>query len=264
MLGSLVRASIRRRPLAWAFHVLSLALGVAVVVALLAINTGLDTRFARDLDGPRTLRVAPNGDIFVAETAAGTIRLLRAKPGATPAEYRAGLAWTLRSALNVAALQCQFEPTLNSVETYNAILKDHDKEFDGEQATLQKYYARMPGAGRATAGKGSKPGQAGFDQFGTRTYSAFSAVAGQYGFCQTAAGVAREALFAPRGTFADLAEKRVRLLRNSLAGAYGDEALPGGVQVGRPTTPRLDPICYDKKGAWVEKKCGPSNWPPAS
>jgi glucose/arabinose dehydrogenase len=38
------------------------------------------SRFAADLDAPRALRVAPNGDVFVAETSAGRIRVLR--PGA--------------------------------------------------------------------------------------------------------------------------------------------------------------------------------------
>ena len=47
----LVLASIRRKPLGWAFHLMSLALGVAVVVALLAINQALDERFTRDLGG---------------------------------------------------------------------------------------------------------------------------------------------------------------------------------------------------------------------
>ncbi len=51
MLVRLIWASIRTKPLAWAFHILSLALGVAVVVALLAIDKGLDNRFARDLGG---------------------------------------------------------------------------------------------------------------------------------------------------------------------------------------------------------------------
>lgn len=51
MLTKLAFASIRRKPLAWAFHLLSLALGVAVVVALLAIDRGLATRFDRDLAG---------------------------------------------------------------------------------------------------------------------------------------------------------------------------------------------------------------------
>ena len=40
------------------------------------------TRFATSLEGPRAIIVAPNGDVFVAETAAGRIRVLRAAPGA--------------------------------------------------------------------------------------------------------------------------------------------------------------------------------------
>ena len=37
--------------------------------------------FAEGLSGPRQMRVAPNGDIFVAETRAGRIRILRAADG---------------------------------------------------------------------------------------------------------------------------------------------------------------------------------------
>ncbi|MEK9278954.1 MULTISPECIES: sorbosone dehydrogenase family protein [unclassified Bradyrhizobium] len=49
--------------------------------------------FAEGLRGPRTVRVAPNGDIFVAETRAGTIRVLRAGEGkvATNDVYASGL-----------------------------------------------------------------------------------------------------------------------------------------------------------------------------
>src|ERR1700736_4466813 len=36
---------------------------------------------AEGLNGPRQMRVAPNGDIFVAETSAGRIRILRAADG---------------------------------------------------------------------------------------------------------------------------------------------------------------------------------------
>jgi glucose/arabinose dehydrogenase len=39
--------------------------------------------FADGLSGPRIIRAAPNGDIFVAETSAGRIRVLRAADGAT-------------------------------------------------------------------------------------------------------------------------------------------------------------------------------------
>src|ERR1700686_1407344 len=39
--------------------------------------------FAEGLSGPRQIRVAPNGDIFVAETRAGRIRVLRAAAGSS-------------------------------------------------------------------------------------------------------------------------------------------------------------------------------------
>jgi len=50
--------------------------------------------FAESLRAPRIVRVAPNGDVFVAETRAGTIRLLRAGEGgkvATNEVFASGL-----------------------------------------------------------------------------------------------------------------------------------------------------------------------------
>ena len=41
--------------------------------------------FAKDLKGPRVVRVAPNGDIFVAESGAGRVRVLRAADSAPSA-----------------------------------------------------------------------------------------------------------------------------------------------------------------------------------
>jgi glucose/arabinose dehydrogenase len=56
--------------------------------ARLSAPAGLEvTRYASDLSGPRLMRTAPNGDIFIAETRAGRIRVLRAPDGAeTPTE----------------------------------------------------------------------------------------------------------------------------------------------------------------------------------
>jgi hypothetical protein len=50
-------------------------------------------------------------------------------PGASPAELNAGLLWNLRAALNVAALQCDFEPTLLTTSNYNAMLAHHRVEL---------------------------------------------------------------------------------------------------------------------------------------
>lgn len=47
----LVAAFVRRKPLTWSFHALTLALGVAVLTAILALNAALSGRFDRDLAG---------------------------------------------------------------------------------------------------------------------------------------------------------------------------------------------------------------------
>jgi hypothetical protein len=56
--------------------------------ASLAVPAGFRVQlFASGLSGPRLLRTAPNGDIFIAETREGRIRVLRAADGAeTPSE----------------------------------------------------------------------------------------------------------------------------------------------------------------------------------
>ena len=56
--------------------------------AALSVPPGFTVRlFATGLSNPRIVRVAPNGDIFVAETAANRIRVLRAADGAqTPSD----------------------------------------------------------------------------------------------------------------------------------------------------------------------------------
>lgn len=179
----------------------------------------------------------------------------QALPGATAAELKAALVWNMRAGLNVAALQCQFEPTLLTVLNYNAILLDHKDEFKNSFDTLGKYFSRV--------GKTKPAGQKLLDQFGTRTYSSFVTVGGQLGFCQTAANIGRDAVFQPRGHFADLAATRTAQLRASLFGSYGEQAVNRGMVQERPALPRLDQQCWDKKGNWVDRKCGPQNWPPA-
>ena len=175
-------------------------------------------------------------------------------PGATNDELRASVIWNMRAALNVAALQCQFEPTLLTVPNYNSILKDHDKELTGSFTTLGKYFTRTA---KTKAG-----GQTSLDQFGTRTYSSFATVAAQRGFCETASAIGRDAVFTPRGKFGDLALLRMRELRNSLI-PFGEQQFPRSLTIDTPSYPRLDPICWNKKGEWQDKKCGALNWPPA-
>ncbi len=181
--------------------------------------------------------------------------IMQTLPGATPEERRASLTWTMRSALNVAALSCQFEPTLLTVGNYNAVLQDHKDELKGAWDTLNKYFARNT--------KTKKAGQDALDQYGTRTYSSFVTVASQYGFCRTASSIGRDALFASRGQLGDVAIARMRELRNSLV-PYGEQRFSRYIGYNHVELPRLDPICWSKKGEWVVKKCGPIAWGPGA
>ncbi|WP_367305051.1 hypothetical protein [Sphingomonas tagetis] len=145
----------------------------------------------------------------------------QAFPGATPAETRAALVWNLRAALNVAALQCQFAPTLLTLPNYNAIIKDHSGELTASYATLTKYFMRTA--------KTPKAGQTALDQYGTRVYSSYSAVYSQLTFCQTADDVSQQVVFAPRGQFGEVAAERLGEIRNSMT-RWGEQQFPSVVR----------------------------------
>lgn len=169
-------------------------------------------------------------------------------PQATPEELRAALVWNLRAGLNVAALQCQFKPTLLSLHNYNKILGDHGAELNAAYATLGKYFERTA--------KSKKAGQTALDQYGTRVYSSFSTVGAQLTFCQTASEIANLAIFAPRGSFGTLASERMQELRNSLT-LSGEQRFPWFVNVPPARLLPMDDRCW-KKGEWQTKKCGPA------
>lgn len=170
-------------------------------------------------------------------------------PGATPEELRAALVWNLRAALNVAALQCQFEPTLLTLGNYNALLTDHAGELKSSYATLEKYFVRTS--------KSQKQGQTELDRFGTRIYSGFSTVSGQLSFCQTAGSVGHAALFLRRGRLGDLAQERMGELRKSLK-SWGEQHRAPRPQlwVEPAALPPFDNEKCWKNEIYVEKRCG--------
>jgi len=176
----------------------------------------------------------------------GEIGIGVALPGATPVEERAHWLWQLRSGLNVAALQCDFDPTLLSKDSYNGVLNNHKDELAAAYETLRKYFVRNNKAPRAA--------QNALDVYGTRTYSGFSTVRSQFGFCHAASRVGRDAQFASRGSLTLFAVDRLRELRNALA--------PAGEQFfrfGRPNVqvayPSFDDKCWDRRGNY-RGKCG--------
>ncbi len=169
-----------------------------------------------------------------------------ALPGATRAENEAALVWNLRAALNVAALQCDLAQSLLTVPNYNAMLTDHRVELKSAFDTLDRYFKRT---------------KKNFDQYSTRTYSAFSTVRGQYSFCVTAHSIGRDAIFTPRGKLLTVAQERITELRNSLAPS-GEQLFPGY----QTRTTRFGWLPDPAKRCWTKDrwngKCGVAFPPP--
>lgn len=173
-------------------------------------------------------------------------------PEGTPAEQRAALVWNVRAALNVAALQCQFERSLLTDENYNAMLRNHREELAGSYKAITDYFTRKNP-------KDKRAAQTALDQFNTRIYSGFSTVSAQLMFCATAESIGREVVFSPRGTLHMVAERRIRELRGSLV-PWGEQQFYGwrapqlGYQYRIPATFGQS-RCW-RKDEWQPKRCG--------
>lgn len=163
-------------------------------------------------------------------------------PGAQPKEVAAGLLWTLRAGLNVAALQCQFAPGLGTVRYYNNMLKQHGAELQAAYATLGGYFKRVAG----------KTGPIALDAFTTKTYNSFSTLQAQLIFCETAASIGQQTQEMGAGHLGEIARQRMQEFRNSLV-PLGDMAFAQhytSVQF----DPVIDPRCYNKRGKEIKCK----------
>jgi len=166
-------------------------------------------------------------------------------PGATPEEYHAALLWNLRAGLNVAALQCQSMEFLDAVHNYNAMLNNHGDELRPAYETLSGYFKRtIPGKAAMKA----------FDDYNTKTYNGFSTLYAQRGFCDTAASIGRDVLFAPRGGLAGIARARMREFRNSLVPSRDRFFATQTFHQSYARLPQFPADCFDRKGA-IKKSC---------
>jgi len=166
-----------------------------------------------------------------------------AMPGATDKELQAHLIWNMRAGLNVAALQCQFSPSLLSVRNYNDLLRQHSAELTAAYTAISGYFKRT----------GGKTWQTLLDQYTTRTYNGFSTLHAQLGFCETAGSIGREALDRPKGSLYLTARARMREFRNSLVPS-GDRLFGRVTLLGDRPLPPLNEECWDKKNV-LRKKC---------
>ena len=79
--------------------------------------------YARDLLGPRLLRVSPSGDLFVAESSAGQVRVLRSSAGARETERREVFAAGLDRPFGIAFYPPGPQPAWVYVAETNAVVR---------------------------------------------------------------------------------------------------------------------------------------------
>jgi hypothetical protein len=90
----------------------------------LAVPNGFSIQaFATGLQDPRLVRVAPNGDIFVAESAAGRVRALRAADGAGKASKIEIFAAGLDGPFGIAFYPLGTNPQWLYVATNNQVVR---------------------------------------------------------------------------------------------------------------------------------------------
>lgn len=158
-------------------------------------------------------------------------------PGATPDELKAGVLWHLRVAMNVAALQCDFEPSLLTVSSYNATLAHHRPELSQTLKTLGGYFTRVTGS--------TKAGTTALDQYNTKAYSSYSTVNAQRDFCNVMGNVGRDAIYAPRGSLYVVAQKRLGEIRRALV-PTGEQYFTNPAYNFRATLPDFGKKCWKK------------------
>jgi hypothetical protein len=164
----------------------------------------------------------------------------------TPAEMRAHQVWSLRAALNVAALQCQFSPFLRTVKNYNQMLPHHATELAAALKVMNSHFVRHDGA---------KAARQTFDQYTTRTYNSFSTLEGQRGFCEKASDIGWQALDTKKGGYADLAAARLPEIRQAMIPTLNPLLV---VALGWMDVPSIVNPCVDRKGRQIpvgSKKC---------
>ncbi len=147
----------------------------------------------------------------------------------TPAEARAHAVWTLRAAMNVAALQCQYSPFLRTVDNYNQMLKKHGNELTAAQSVMQGHYNRTLKRGGAAA----------FDRYNTRSYNSFSTLDAQYNFCWAAGQAGLAVRVGDVGAMGEIAQTMVPLLREALA------LVPPAAGLNVPPLPPLPDVRLD-------------------
>ena len=109
--------------------------------------------FARGLDNPRLIRVAPNGDLFLAESYPGRIRVLRARDGAGKVEVNEVFASGLERPFGIAFYPPGPDPRWVYVGETGAVVRFPYQKGDLKaRAKKQVIVADIPSGGRLHGG----------------------------------------------------------------------------------------------------------------
>jgi glucose/arabinose dehydrogenase len=110
--------------------------------------------FADGLSGPRMMRVAPNGDIFIAETRAGRIRILRAADGASKPSVNEIYAGGLHEPFGIAFFPGGNDPQWVYVANTDSVVRFPYKAGDINKRML----VSVGSASNVAEGDGAPPG----------------------------------------------------------------------------------------------------------
>jgi glucose/arabinose dehydrogenase len=109
--------------------------------------------FATGLENPRMIRVAPNGDLFVAESRAGRVSVIRAAPGAEKAEVTEVFADGLNRPFGIAFYPLGPDPQYVYIGNTNAVVRYPYKRGDLEAGGPQEVVVPdLPAGGNLRGG----------------------------------------------------------------------------------------------------------------
>ena len=109
--------------------------------------------YASGLDNPRLLRAAPNGDIFLAESRTGLIKVFRSKPGGDKAEVTEVFATDLKRPFGIAFYPLGRDPQWIYVGNTDSIVRFPYKSGDLKASgPSQVIVANLPSGGQLPGG----------------------------------------------------------------------------------------------------------------
>src|SRR5215831_12640255 len=116
--------------------------------------------FAANLRDPRVLRVAPNGDIFVAESEPGRIRVLRAADGASQPDSNDVFASGLKDPFGIAFYPPGPDPQWVYVANTQSVVRYPYRNGDLKARGKPEVIVRdLAGRGDRALGRAARPGQ---------------------------------------------------------------------------------------------------------